>query len=98
MDIVQESTDRTVIYDQIVRARKRALSGQQIQAEEMMSSSKRRVVDLKVNDNIVIPVPRADRGPIDCRNIGGIIVDKTVNGYKIGTTVGVINGLESKSN
>jgi hypothetical protein len=46
MDIVQESTDRTVIYDKLVRARKRALSGQQIQAEEMISSSKRRLVDL----------------------------------------------------
>ena len=46
MNIVQESTDRTVIYDKIVCARKRALSGQQIQAEEMMSSSKRRLVDL----------------------------------------------------
>ena len=64
----------------------------------MMSSSKRRLVELKVNDNIIIPVPRAHRGPMDCRNIRGIIVDKTVNGYKIGTTVGVINGLESKSN
>ena len=69
MDIVQESTARTVIYDKIVRARKRALSGQQIQAEEMMSSSKRRLVDLKVNDNIIIPVPRVDCGPIDCRNV-----------------------------
>ena len=46
MDIVQESTDRTVIYEKLVRARERALSGQQIQAEEMMSSSKRRLVDL----------------------------------------------------
>ena len=98
MDIVQESTDRTVIYDKIVCARKRALSGQQIQAEEMMSSGKRRLVDLKVNDNIIIPVPMVDRGPIDCRKIRGIIIDKTVNGYKIGTTVVVISGLESKSN
>ena len=95
MDIVQESTDRTVIYDKIVRARKRALSGQQIQTEEMQSSSKRRLVELKVNDNIIIPVPSADRGPMDCRNIRGIIVDKTVNGYKIGTTVRVISGLLS---
>ena len=63
----------------------------------MMSSSKRRLVDLKVNDNIIIPVPRVDRGPIDCRNIRGIIVDKTVNGYKIGTTVGVISGLLSRN-
>jgi hypothetical protein len=39
-------------------------------------------------DNIIIPVPRVDRGPIDCKNIRGIIVDKDVNGYKIGTTVG----------
>ena len=53
----------------------------------MMSSSKRKLVDLKVNDNIVIPVPRVDHDPIDCRNIRGSIVDKTVNGYKIGTTV-----------
>ena len=97
MNIVQESTDRTVIYDKIVRARKRALSGQQIQAEEMMSSSKRRLVDLKVNDNIIIPVPRVDRGPIECKNIRGIIVDKTVNGYKIGTTVGVISGPLSRN-
>ena len=41
MNIVQESTDRTVIYDKIVGARKRALSGQQIQAEEMMSSKEK---------------------------------------------------------
>jgi hypothetical protein len=98
MDIVQNQQIDAVICAKIVRARKRALSGQQIQAEEVMSSSKRRLVDLKVNDNIIIPVPRVDRGPIDCRNIRGIIVDKTVNGYKIGTTVVVISGLESKSN
>jgi energy-converting hydrogenase Eha subunit A len=47
--------------------------------------------------NIIIPVPRVDRGPIDCRNIRGIIVDKTVNGHKIGTTVGVISGLLSRN-
>ena len=63
----------------------------------MMSSSKRRLVDLKVNDNVIIPVSRVDRGPIECRNIRGIIVDKTVNGYKIGTTVGVISGLLSRN-
>ena len=97
LEIAGIETDRTVIYDKIVRARKRALSGQQIQAEEMMSSSKRRLVDLKVNDNIIIPVPRVGRGPIDCRNIRGIIVDKTVIGYKIGTTVGVISGLLSRN-
>jgi hypothetical protein len=39
-------------------------------------------VDLKVNDNIIIPVPREDCGPIDCRNIRGIIVDKDVNGLQ----------------
>jgi hypothetical protein len=39
MDIARESTERTVIYDTIVRARKRALSGQQIQAEEMYGFS-----------------------------------------------------------
>jgi hypothetical protein len=53
-------------------------------------------VELKVNDNIIIPVPSADRGPMNCRNIRGIIVDKTVNGYKIGTTVRVISGLLSR--
>ena len=65
MDIAQESTDRTVIYDKIVRARRRALSGQQSQAEEIMELSNRSLVDLKVNDNIILPVPRVDRGPID---------------------------------
>ena len=54
-------------------------------------------MDLKVNDNIIIPVPRVDCGPIDCRNVWEIIVDKTVNGYKIGTTVGVISGLLSRN-
>ena len=39
-------------------------------------------MDLKVNDNIIIPVPRVDRGPIDCKNIRGIIVDKDVNGLQ----------------
>jgi hypothetical protein len=55
-------------------------------------------VSMSVSANIIMPVPRVDRGPIDCRNIRGIIVDKIVNGYKIGTTVVVISGLESKSN
>jgi hypothetical protein len=56
-------------------------------------------VFVPVSGSVLVSVsgPRLDRGPIDCRNIKGIIVDKSVNGYKIGTTVEVISGLLSRN-
>jgi hypothetical protein len=39
-------------------ARKRALSGQQIQAEKLMRSTKRKLSELSVGNNVIIPIPQ----------------------------------------
>ncbi|XP_071132857.1 uncharacterized protein [Mytilus edulis] len=94
--LTSTSTETDVDTDtnfKTIRARKRALSGQQIQADEMLSSSKKRLKDLKVGDYVIIPVQRVDRGPMDCKNIKGVVLDIAENGYKIGTKVGIVISL-----
>ena len=54
-------------------ARKRALSGQQIQAEKLMRTKKRKLSEISVENNVIIPIPQYDRGPTDPRNILGLI-------------------------
>jgi hypothetical protein len=44
----------------IQHARKRALSGQQIQAEKLMRNTKRKLSELSVGNNVIIPIPQYD--------------------------------------
>ncbi|XP_063406219.1 clumping factor A-like [Mytilus trossulus] len=98
--LTSTSTETDVDTDtnfKIIRARKRALSGQQIQADEMLSSSKKRLKDLEIGDDVIIPVQRVDRGPMDCKNIKGVVLDIAENGYKVGTKVGIMFGFMSRN-
>ena len=76
----------------IIRACKRALSGQRNQAEKLMRNTKQKWNELSVGKNVVVPVPQYDRGPIDPRNIRGIIKEVSEFGYRIGNEVGILSG------
>jgi len=77
----------------IKRARKRALSGQQVQADSLTKNTKTKLTVLSKGDNVIIPIPSVDRGPADERNIRGVVMNVNEHGgYKIGTKVGQIKG------
>ena len=75
----------------INRARKRALSGQQVQADSLTKNTKTKLTVLSKGDNVIIPIPSVDRGPAVERNIKGVVMNVNEHGgYKIGTKVGQI--------
>jgi hypothetical protein len=77
----------------IVRACKRASSGQHTQADSLTRITKQRQTVLKKGDNVVIPIPTVDRGPTDPRNIKGFVTQVNDHGgYKVSTKVGLIKG------
>ena len=76
----------------IQHARKRALAGQQIQAEKLMRTKKRKLSEISVGNNVIIPIPQYDRGPTDPRNILGVIEEVSEYGYRVGTSVGTLSG------
>ena len=76
----------------IQHARKRALSGQHIQAEKLMRTTKRKLSELSVGNNVIIPIPQYDRGPTYPRNILGVIEEVSEYGYRVGTSVGTLSG------
>ena len=82
----------------IKRARKRALSGQQVQADSLTKNTKTKLTVLSKGDNVIIPIQSVDRGPADERNIKGVVINVNEHGgYKIGTKVGQIKGYKSRN-
>ena len=75
----------TPMVNSIVRARIQAKRGLQQQAETMRNT-RRRLDDASLGDNVIIPIPDVDRGPLDGRNMHGVEV--TEEGYKLGTRGG----------
>jgi len=63
----------------------------------MRATTKRRLKEIDVGNNVIIPVSKVDRGPMDCRNIKGVVLEIINNGYRIGTKVGTIVGLMSRN-
>ena len=73
----------------IVRACKRALSGQHMQADSLTRITKQRQTVLRKGDNVVIPIPAVDRGPTAPRNIKGVVTQVNDHGgYNVGTKSG----------
>jgi hypothetical protein len=78
--------------------RKRALSGQQVQADSLTKNTKTKLTVLSKGDNVIIPIPSIDRGPVDERNTKGVVMNVNEHGgYKIGTKVGQIKGYMSRN-
>ncbi|XP_063411146.1 KRAB-A domain-containing protein 2-like [Mytilus trossulus] len=81
----------------IIRARKRTLSGQQIQADVLTRNTKQKLSELSVGDNVIIPIPQYDRAPTDQRNIQGVVVEVGHFGYRVGTIAGNLSGVLSRN-
>ena len=61
----------------------------QTQADSLTRITKQRQTVLKKDDNVVIPITAVDRGPIDPRNIKGIVTQVNDHGqYNVGTKAG----------
>ncbi|KAE9521950.1 hypothetical protein AGLY_017642 [Aphis glycines] len=57
----------------------------------MAENSEKLFKELKVGNQIVLSVPKVDRGPLDSQNINGLVIDIRNGVYQIGTEVGIIN-------
>jgi hypothetical protein len=47
-----------------------------------MRITKRKLSELSVGNNVIIPIPQYDRGPTDPRNILGVIEEVSEYGYR----------------
>uniref|UniRef100_A0A2S2Q2F9 KRAB-A domain-containing protein 2 n=1 Tax=Sipha flava TaxID=143950 RepID=A0A2S2Q2F9_9HEMI len=63
---------------------------QSIAAKKMAENSEKQFKELKVGDQIVLSVPKVDRGPLDSQNINGLVIDIRNGVYQIGTEVGIV--------
>lgn len=57
----------------------------------MVQSTKKKLTELNVGYHVTVAVPKVDRGPLDVKNILGIIVDIRNGVHQIGTEVGALN-------
>ncbi len=98
-EILELSRNNTSPEDDtpIIRARKRALSGQRHQADNFLRNTKQKLTELSCGQNVIIPVPQYDRGPTDPRNIRGVIQDVSEYGYRVGTQAGILSGYLSRN-
>ena len=69
----------------IVHNRELAKKRQGEQAEVMLRRTKRRLETVTEGDNVIVPIPAVDRGPLDPSNIQGVILSVTDDGYKKGS-------------
>jgi hypothetical protein len=56
-----------------------------------MRTTKRKLSEFSVGNNVIIPIPQYDRGPTDPRNILGVIEEVSEYGYRVGTSVGTLS-------
>jgi hypothetical protein len=54
----------------------------------MVENCEKLFKELKVGDQIVLSVPKVDRGSLDSQNINGLVIWNSV--YQIGTKVGIV--------
>lgn len=75
-----------------------AYEGLRVQAEKMKQLSQKKFPEIQVGESVTVPVSSLDRGKGDARNILGVVMEKTADGfYKIGTKHGVISSLYARN-
>ena len=53
---------------------------------------------IEIGGNVKVPIPGVDRGRTERRNVLGVVMDRTRDGfYKIGTKTGVLKSLYARS-
>ncbi|XP_050316173.1 uncharacterized protein LOC126750568 [Anthonomus grandis grandis] len=75
-------------------SQKNAAQSLEKQAKKMKATSQKSHLPAKVGDNIVIPTPDVDRAKGDLRNVIGVVLKASDDGfYKIGTKHGLLQKL-----
>ncbi|CAH1983819.1 unnamed protein product [Acanthoscelides obtectus] len=78
----------------ILEARSKAAQSLEKQAKKMKEASHKVHPPAKVEDNIIIPTPDVDRAKGDLRNVIGVVLEASDDGfYKIATKHGILQKL-----
>lgn len=77
--------------------RKKSYDGQVKAAEVMTKRSKSIFDELEEGTYVTVAVPKFDRGPLDRKNLEGIILDKKNGVYRIGTKTGALKNWFTRS-
>ena len=81
----------------ISEERRNASESERRQANRMRNLSERILTEVEVEKNIFIPIPMADRGKGDPRNLLAVVLSREEHGYKLGTKSGVLRGLYTRN-
>jgi hypothetical protein len=52
----------------------------------------RSTTNVEIGQNVLIPIPNVDRGKGDPRNVMAVVGERVHNGYKLGTSSGMLLG------
>jgi len=78
--------------------REGAKSGQEQQAQKMVSLSNSRLPAVDIGTNVVVRVPDLDRGRLASRNVLAVVVDVSCSGlYLLGTKEGLLERLYARN-
>jgi hypothetical protein len=53
--------------------------------------------EVEIGQNVLIPIPNVDRGKGDPRNVMAVEAERVHNGYKLGTSGGMLLGSYTRS-
>lgn len=82
----------------ITKNRRKARKYLEIQAKKMKMNSEIKFPPIPVGRSVTIPVPEVDRSKTDARNIIGVVMEVTSDGYyKVGCRNGIINTLYARN-
>lgn len=86
-------TEIADIQKDIIQTRKEARANLEKQSKRMIRTRNKKLIELKVGDNVLIPIPKIDRGHFDLKNLLGVIIDIEHGKYRVGLKIGVIKHL-----
>jgi hypothetical protein len=58
----------------------------------MRNRSEKFLTEVEIGQNVLIPIPNVDRGKGDPRNVMAVVTERVHNGYKLGTSGGMLLG------
>ncbi len=79
------------------KSRNESLDCLKIQAEKMLTRSKKSLPVIEIGKNVTVSIPDVDQGRIDFRNIMAVVLERVDTNYKLGTKNGVISRLFPRS-
>jgi hypothetical protein len=62
------------------------------QATRMRNRPEKFLTEVEIEHNVLIPLPNVDRGKGDPRNVMAVVTERVHNGYKLGTSGGMLLG------